>query len=299
MHSKLISASDVDVVANYHCELGEGPLWHPLEERLYWTDILGGRIFQYDPISQQHKCMEVGRNVCGFTFERDGGLLLFMDRGAIALWRDGELRKLYSGAPSMQGTRFNDVIADPCGRVFCGVMPDVNHTGRLCRLDPDGSLRTLLEGLGCPNGMAFSLDRRTFFFTDSVPRTIYAFDYDEETGSLSRQRSFLTFEESEGLPDGLTMDSEGYLWTAFWGGGHIARISPDRLIVKSISIPTDKVTSLAFGGSSLDTLYVTSAGGSQDGQPSTLCGSLFQINPEVTGKLENFSRCSMSQIVEV
>jgi D-xylono/L-arabinono-1,4-lactonase len=299
MHSRRNLASDVDLVANYHCVLGECPLWHPAEERLYWTDILGGRIFRYDPVCQEHRSIVVARNVGGFPFEEDGGLLLFMDRGAIALWRDGKIRELYGGATSMQGTRFNDVIADPFGRVFCGVMPDANLTGRLCRLDPDGSLRTVLEGLGCPNGMAFSLERRTFFFIDSVPRTIYAFDYDEETGSLSRQRSFLIFDESEGLPDGLTIDSEGYLWTAFWNGRHIARISLDGSIVKRIPIPTEKVTSLAFGGLLLDALYVTSAGGSEDDEPSTLSGAAFQINPGVTGRPENFSRCSMHRIFEV
>jgi sugar lactone lactonase YvrE len=290
---------DVQVIANYHCSLGECPLWHPTDSCLYWTDIDNAEIFQYNPVTQVQQRIHIGRKVGGFTFEKDGGLLLFLDRGSIALLHNGTLRELYAGTPATQSTRFNDVIADPLGRVFCGLMPDDRTTGRLLRLDPDGAMHTLLDGLGCPNGMAFSLDRRTFFFTDSTHRTIYSFDYDELNGTLSNQRIFLEFNRSEGLPDGLTIDTEGNLWSAFWDGRQIAKISPDGKILQRIAMPTEKITSLAFGGASLDQLYVTSAGGSHTDDGDVLAGALFGLPSGTSGKPEYLSRCSRVPIVEI
>ena len=289
---------NVSVAANRHCALGENPLWHPVEHCIYWTDIERDEIFRYDPVTQAQIRTRIGRKVGGFTFEDGGGLLLFLDRGGIALLRDGNLREIYTGNPETQNTRFNDVIAAPQGQVFCGLMPDERRSGRLLRLDPDGTLHTILEGLSCPNGMAFSLDRSLFFLTDSTPRTIFVFDYDEKSGALFHQRVLVEFQESEGLPDGLTIDGEGFLWCAFWGGQKIARISPNGEITHRINMPTEKITSLTFGGVSLDGLYITSAGGKDQDEESVLAGALFHLQLGITGRHEYFSQCSKLPIVE-
>ena len=127
-----------ELIADYQCKVGEGPLWHPLEKRLYWTDIETGRMFRYDPASRKHEQFYSGEVVGGFTIQADGALLLFMARGAIALWRDGKLSYVVKEIPEERKSRFNDVIADPAGRVFCGTMSTKERSGRLYRLNTDG-----------------------------------------------------------------------------------------------------------------------------------------------------------------
>src|SRR5688500_7336911 len=129
-----------ELIADYACVVGEGPLWHPQERRVYWVDIDRGRIFRYDPATGQHEMCYEGDTVGGFTIQANGALLLFMGRGAIKTWRDGELATIVEEIPDERESRFNDVIADPAGRVFCGTMPSGDQLGRLYRLDLDGTL---------------------------------------------------------------------------------------------------------------------------------------------------------------
>src|SRR5450631_3608922 len=114
--------SQLECVADYACETGENPLWHPLEKRLYWCDIPRGRIFCFDPSSGSHEQCYAGRPVGGFTIQSDGSLLLFMDRGTVAIWQDGKVKEILPEIEEEHASRFNDVIADPVGRVFCGTM---------------------------------------------------------------------------------------------------------------------------------------------------------------------------------
>jgi D-xylonolactonase len=165
-----------ELIADYQCQIGENPLWHPLEHRLYWTDIPRGKLFSYDPATRKHEQCYGGPPVGGFTVQANGALLLFMARGAIAQWQDGHLKYLIEEISDERESRFNDVIADPAGRVFCGTMPTSTRPGRLYRLDLDGGLHLLLEGIGISNGMGFTLDRQQMYYTDSEARCIYLFD---------------------------------------------------------------------------------------------------------------------------
>src|ERR1700694_1122995 len=240
--------SPIECIADYACETGENPLWHALEKRLYWCDIPNGRIFRYDPASGIHEQCYEGRTVGGFTIQNDGSLLLFMDRGTIAIWQNGKLTEIVSEIEAEKASRFNDVIADPRGRVFCGTMSSSESKGRLYRLDVDGSLHVLLTDIGCSNGMAFTLDQKGFYYTDSLAREICLFDYSVEDGSLSNKRVFASFDELDGLPDGATIDADGRLWSALWNGACIVRLLPNGQIDKRIPLPTRKVSSLTFGG---------------------------------------------------
>lgn len=280
----------VSLIADDACHIGENPLWHPLEHKLYWTDIPTGRLFRYDPATSVHEQIYSGRPVGGFTFQQDGGLLLFMDRGTIALWRNGSMTEWLVDIPAERTSRFNDVIADPAGRVFCGTMTSEQSKGRLYRLDTNGSLHLVLEGIGCSNGMAFTQDRTTFFYTDSFARTIYSFAYDEADGNLSNQRIFAQFTEADGLPDGLTIDAEGRLWSALWDGGCIVRLSSAGAIAERICVPAPKTSSLTFGGEGLHDLYITTAGGNERESDGPQAGCLFRIDTEHTGLPELFSR---------
>ena len=179
-----------ELIADYSCETGEGPLWHPGEKMVYWTDIPAGRVFRYDPATGMHEICYTGGVVGGFTVQADGSLLFFMERGAVSVWRDGELSTVIDEIPDERETRFNDVIADPEGRVFCGTMPTPERPGRLYRLDTDGTLHLILEDVGISNGMGFTADHRTMYFTDTPTLNIYRFDYDRKTGGISNREVF-------------------------------------------------------------------------------------------------------------
>lgn len=279
-----------ELIANYACETGENPLWHPLEQKLYWTDIPKGRLFRYDPSTGTHEQFYQGRPVGGFTIQPDGALILFMDRGTIAHWRNDTLTEIAHEIPAELDSRFNDVIADPRGRVFCGTVSSGNSLGRLYRLDTDGSLSVLLEGIGCSNGMAFTQDRRHFYYTDSLAHEIYLFDYDVEDGSICNQRVFARFNEADGLPDGATLDAEGHLWCALWDGSRIVRLDENGEIDLSIQLPTGKVSSLIFAGDDNSDIYITTAGGSKPEVVDPLAGALFRVKAQIRGVPEFFSR---------
>ena len=280
-----------ELIADYQCHIGENPLWHPLEHRLYWTDIPRGRLFRYDPATGKHEQCYSGPPVGGFTVQADGTLLLFMARGAIAQWRDGHLNYIVEEISAERESRFNDVSADPVGRVFCGTMPTPTRPGRLYRLDPDGVLHLLLEGIGVSNGMGFTLDRQRMYYTDSVARSIYLFDYNEKTGALTNQRLWLQTPEGAGVPDGMTVDTQGYVWSARWDDSALYRYAPDGVEERRIEFPARKVSSVAFGGDDLSDLYVTTAltDGTKAGE-GVGAGGLFRLRLGIRGLPEFFSR---------
>jgi D-xylonolactonase len=188
-------------------------------------------------------------------------------------------------------TRFNDVHADTQGRVFCGTMPTKQRPGRLYRLDRDGSIHKVLEGIGCSNGMGFTLDRKQMYYTDSEAYTIYLFDYDEATGGLSNQRIFVQHDASLGLPDGMTVDAHGFVWSAHWDGNALLRYNPQGEEVMRIPFPAKKVSSITFGGDDYSDIYVTTAGGDNKPVEGEGAGALFRLRvPGVRGLPEYYSR---------
>jgi D-xylonolactonase len=249
------------LVVDCQCVIGEGSLWHPSEKRVYWTDIPEGRIFRYDPATGQHEQCYEGEVVGGFTIQADGALLLFMTRGAVKIWRAGKLTTMIAEIPHEVGSRFNDVIADPAGRVFCGMMPDGERACSLYRLDTDGRLTRLRDGIGCSNGMGFTPDRRQFYYTDSAKREIYRFDYDVGSGDLTNRRLFVR--------------------------------TPDGKEERRIPFPAKKVSSVAFGGDDLVDMCVTTAGGDQRITEGTGAGALFRLRPGIRGLPEFYSRVGL------
>ena len=284
---------EAELLADYRCEVGEGPLWHPAEKRVYWVDIPKGRIFRYDPATGQHEQCHEGEPIGGFTIQTDGALLLFMDKGAVAIWRDGKLDYVIDEIPEEREAMFNDVIADPAGRVFCGTTPTPERLGRLYRLDPDGSIRVMLENIELANGMGFTPDRKHMYLTDSSPRNIYLFDCDEETGALSNQRVFMQTPEGDEIPDGMTVDAEGYVWSARWDGWALYRYSPDSIEERRIPFPAKQVSSVIFGGEDYTDIYVTTAGGHDKVENGSGAGALFRLNLGIAGRPEYLSRIGL------
>ena len=280
------------MVADYSCRCGEGPLWHPDEQRLYWVDIPLGRIFRYDPVSGAHEQCHEGEPIGGFTIQSDGALLLFMGGGVVKRWREGQLTEVLGEIPQEHDSRFNDVIADPVGRVFCGTLA-TGRPGKLYRLDTDGTLSVVMEGVPGANGMAFTPDRKQMYFTDSRDHAIYVFDYDLDSGALANRRVFAPVPEEAGSPDGMTVDAEGYVWSARWGGSCLARYAPDGTEERRVHFPAKKVSSLVFGGRDYTDIYVTTAGGHNRAEDGEGAGALFRVNVGIRGVAEFRSRVGL------
>lgn len=279
-----------EIIHDIKSVVGECPIWNSLDEKLYWIDILSGVVYRYDPKNSIVDEVYRGDVIGGYTIQQDGSLLLFMEEGAIKIWKENKLTTVVEKVQKLNGTRFNDVIADPVGRVFCGTMPDKKREAYLYRLELDGSLTLILEELGLSNGMGFTPDKKKMYFTDSKKGEIYIFDYDKENGSLSNKRLFHKITEEGVEPDGLTVDAEGYVWSAQWNGRCIKRLTPDGQEDLQIFFPAKKITSMTFAGSNYQNLYVTSAMESRTQRKEEKAGSLFRLDLKTKGLPEHFSR---------
>jgi D-xylono/L-arabinono-1,4-lactonase len=274
----------IEIICDYACELAEGPLWHQDEGRLYWVDINCGRIYCYDPRTGEHQMvLDAGVAVGGFTIQEDGALLLFMDKGAVKRYHGGVLSTLLEEIPEERDSRFNDVCTDPLGGVFCGTIETAKHPGALYRLDPQGKCTRLFGEVGVSNGIGFSPDRKTMYYTDSPKQAIYRFDYDPGSGAISNRSILVQIPESLGSPDGMTVDADGYLWAAIWDGSCLIRFSPDGKEVQRFLFPAKKVSSLTFGGPEYEDVYVTTAGGENKAEEGPGAGAIFHLRPGVRG----------------
>jgi D-xylono/L-arabinono-1,4-lactonase len=283
--------STPEAIANYHCLVGENPLWDEREGRVYWVDIESGRLFRLDHESLEHECFYRGPGmVGGFTFQEDGSLLLFESDRIAVLAKSGAYRVIESRIDGAM-SRFNDVIADPEGRVFAGTIGKTDESGGLYRVDPDGQVEQLWRGTGCANGMGFTPDLKRFYWTCSTTRVLYIADYERETGVLANRKVFYRAAPEEGTPDGMTVDRAGDVWTARWGGGALLRIGPNARVLERITFPVSRVSSVAFGGPALDMLYVTTAGGKVDDDAAD--GTLYRIKVAVPGSVEFRSRIGL------
>jgi D-xylonolactonase len=275
------------VLVRQSCDTGEGPLWHPDEQCLYWLDIPNGLIFRREWDTGDTVTFDVGVPVGGMTLQHDGNLALFMAEGAVRIWKDGVfLRTVLEEIPEERGNRFNDVIADPEGRVFCGVMTTEQRAGRLYRLDPDGALTVVVEDTGTANGMGFSPDLKRMYFCDSRQRSLSVFDYDRDTGAITNRRILVRPEGDEGKPDGMTVDAEGRLWSARWDGACLVRLDREGGELLRIDFPVRNVSCLTFGGPEYTDIFITTASAGNPEANGELSGSLFHLNLGIKGRPE-------------
>jgi sugar lactone lactonase YvrE len=281
---------ELTAIANYHCQVGENPLWNPLDSRIYWEDIESGRLFRARHDTLEHECFYQGEVVGGFTVQADGELLLFETDRIALLSVDGSRHVVRDGIDAAM-RRFNDVIADPDGRVFAGTIGKTDESGGLYRIDLDGSIEVMWKGTGCANGMAFSADLSRFYWTCSTTAQIYVAEYERSSGRLSERRVLYRATPDEGTPDGLTIDSDDHLWSARWGGSRVLRIDPQGKVVEQVDFPVPKVSSAAFGGPKLDALYVTTAGGTPGSTSDE--GTLYRLDVGAHGRPEFFSRIGL------
>ncbi len=248
----------IEKLAEENAVVGEGPLWNPEEQQLLWSDIHQGKLFSFDPATGKNTLVHQGVNVGGFVQNRQGGYALCIWDG-ILLWRsDEDWVRLVPETHDGEALHFNDVIADPGGRIFAGSYFG-EKPGKLYRFDPDGRISVVAEGIGCSNGMGFSPDHKTMYYTDAAARIIYAYDYQKGTGQIANQRVFAKISDRDGVPDGMTVDAQGFVWSANWFGSCIIRLDPDGKEERRIQTPAKQTSSVMFGGKDLDELYFTSA----------------------------------------
>lgn len=273
-------------LADYACNTGEGPLWHPDEQRLYWTDIPNGKVFQIDWSTGEHRNVWSGPPVGGMTLQEDGRLAFFMAKGAIALYKDGVHTDILPMLPGESDNRFNDVIADPNGRVFAGTMSTKDRPGKLYRIERDLKVTPVVDEVGCSNGMGFSRNSKRMYFIDSTARTVSVFDYDLVSGQIENRRDFVREPSVPGVPDGMTVDDEDCVWVAFWDGYCVVRYDPEGREMRRIMFPVKKVSCVTFGGPDWDDLFATTAGGQDKGENGENAGALFHLKPGVKGRAE-------------
>ncbi len=282
-----MDSSDVIHVLSCKNDLGEGPLWHPGEESLYWVDIHGRKVLRYHPERGDYKVFSMPMKVTALALRERGGFVIASDSG-LHFWdpATGESSFITHPEAGKDGARFNDGKVDRFGRFWAGTMEPASATSALYRLDVDGSLHQVESGITISNGIGWSPDNTTMYYVDSLRYTINAYDFDFVSGAIRNRRNLACFEPAFGIPDGLTVDSQGHLWVAFYDGWKVARLDPAGQVTTIIDFPVARVTSCAFGGRNLDELYVTTAidGFSEhEHQAQPLAGDLFMVKPGVTG----------------
>lgn len=289
-------ANEPEILCDFGNHTAEGPLYHPDDEALYWVDIPKGALYRYHFPTGDHSRVYKTNMIGGFTIQADGNFLLFEDNGTIEIL-DKETLKTTTVVDEIEpGYHFNDVIADPAGRVFGGTKRDDTREGRFYRINTDGSIHKLMDGVQLSNGLGFTGDRKHLYHTESAADVIQKYAYDEETGALSEGRRFVETESEEGFPDGLTVVEDDTIWSARWNGGCLVHYDTDGAEMERIDFPARKVSSLTFGGDGYETAFVTTAlgpgeaGKSSKQQEGPGAGAVFKVDLGIAGRPEFRSR---------
>lgn len=289
------------VIANYGDLCGECPVWDAESGSVYWIDCVGLKFLQYDWGTREHHIVRQSLPVNGFRRNRRGGFVITNNDG-VWLWDGtGEPQLVVADA---EGSRcqLNDCAADAAGRLIVGSYfynPAAEYElGKLIQVGIDGKAIVLDEGFHLSNGLSFSPDERTLYFADSVRRLIYAYDYDVATGSARNRRVLVRVPREEGIPDGLAVDAEGFVWSAQWYGSCVVRYDPDGKVERRIQTPAKQTSSLAFGGPDLTDIFITSAGQSEpmrimppgyDPTAGYFGGALYHMNLGIRGQLQHMA----------
>ncbi|QGQ94294.1 SMP-30/gluconolactonase/LRE family protein [Paenibacillus psychroresistens] len=288
-----------EIIADFTYLCGESPIWDEVKQQFWWTDMLTGKLYVYEPQSGSVKQAAEGPNVSGFTMNKRGGLVCATHQG-LYLWDEFNGFQLIADQFEGNRLRSNDATADAAGRFLFGTTfygPDSAEypLGKLYKVEKDGSISILDEDIHLSNGLGFSPDNKTLYYTDTVLRVIYAYDYDLQQGTVSNRRVFVQVPEHEGIPDGLTVDAEGFVWSAQWYGGCLVRYNPQGQVDQVLQVPAKQTSSVIFGGADLTDIYVTTAGLSvtlpvapqgYDFHAADIGGPVYRYNLGIKGKPE-------------
>jgi sugar lactone lactonase YvrE len=285
---------EIENIVHLENEIGESPRWDADEQALYWLDIWSNpAIFRLVPATKQFTRWSPGLPVTGQARRMGGGFVL-ATRTGLYTWdeRTGQSQFIFDPEADNRPVRFNDGSADRQGRFWAGSTyadDQFRPEGSLYRLDADRRVRKMAGGLACSNGLGWSPDNKTMYVTAQFAYELLAFDFDPATGEIAHRRSFAKIPEADGLPDGLTVDAEGGVWSAQWGGWRLTRYDPDGKIERVVKLPAPNPTSCVFGGPDLKDLYVTTAwllltDAERRAAPGS--GDLFVIHTDIQGLAE-------------
>lgn len=278
-----------DLVVDCRNAHGEGVLWSHEHGLLMWTDINGEHIWTYNPASgKQHRHKTPGRVGCfaprrgRHSHELIAG---FADGFAFLDLSTGKREDIAAFEPDLPTTRLNDGRTDRAGRFIAGGMdePGLAPISSVWRVDPDRSVTRLFGGVSCANSTCFSPDGKCMYFADSPTKTIVAYEYEPDDGTLGERRYLA---QVDGIPDGSCVDSEGCIWNAVWEGYRVERRLPDGRLVQMVDVPVRKPTCCAFGGADLTTLYITTSRLMEDDdslRQEPTAGSLYSVKPGARG----------------
>lgn len=282
--------------------LGESPCWHPAEQVLYWCDIPGRQLNRFDPSAGAHQAWSFDVEPASCAPLQSGGLLLAMRDGLWQFDPDTGRRTCLAEAPyDTQRQRFNDGKADPQGRFWVGTIDEPREPLAALYCHDGGELRRVADGITVSNGLAWSPDGATMYWSDTKAHTVYAFDFDADDGSLSRRRVLAQFapraqgqslDDYGGRPDGAAVDGEGAYWVAMFEGSRVLRLGPDGQVLAELKLPLRCATMPCFGGHDLRTLYITTA---RENRPADelarqpWAGRVLQLRVPVAGLPVNFA----------
>jgi sugar lactone lactonase YvrE len=284
-----ITGDAVRCVLKAEAIVGESPLWHGGDQRLYWVQIMHQLVNRFDPVTGTNETFKTPEIVTCLGFRKSGGLVL-TTRKNFALFdpATGRFEYLQSVERDLPDNRFNDGRADRQGRFWAGTMNQKNWNkadGNLYRLDPDQTVRLMHANIACVNGTDWSPDNRTMYTTETFNYTIWAHDFDPATGGISNRRAFVVVDKPA-FPDGLTVDSEGFVWSNHVGAGKVVRYDPAGKIERVVQLPVPRAVACTFGGPDLRTLFVSSARENMSPKElaaAPLSGSLFAVDAGVSG----------------
>jgi len=278
----------MQVALDIQAKLGECPKWHPASQMLYWVDINSYQLHRFNPATGDDEFLQFDEEIGCFAFRKSGGFILAMRTGFYLLdgWNT-QLQKVCDPEADLKHTRFNDGRCDPAGRFFSGsYYPPKDHDGaNLWSLDSELKVTKIADDLLTTNGIAFSPDAKTFYYSDTPKHQIYRCDYDLSSGAVTNRRIFRSFPLGEGRPDGAAVDVEGCYWTALYEGQRIVRLSPEGEILAEYEVPAKCPTMVAFGGADMKTIFVTSAGDRPEDELNVFphSGAIFSLGVDVAG----------------
>ena len=282
---------------------GEGPIWDVRRQCLWWVDLIGKRLFRFQPDGAATQSFPLVHQVSALALAASGTLLLAGPDG-MHVWDEEERESERPLAFDAETLSFNDMVADSRGRIYAGTLhlsvdgTEVERAGQLLLMDArTGSCRAVDEGFEISNGIGLSPGGDTLYHADSGLRRVYAYTVDCATGALSNRTVFAEIPDEDGVPDGLTVDSVGNVWCALWFSGKVVQYAPDGRLLRTLVLPVSQVSSLAFGGRSLCDLYITTASERWNsrlapeafrGSRRPCGGSLYRASLDLPGKAEHY-----------
>jgi len=282
--------SKVEVAYKTKALLGEGAIWDAKTSQLYWIDIEGKKLHILDPKNHVDKVIKTPSKIGTVVPTENGDVLVALEDGVYQLNLKTEAITLFADMhKSLEGKRLNDGKCDPKGRFWVGSMHMEQKKGaaNLYTINNSGLVDTKIDSVTISNGIVWTSDHKTMYYIDTPTSEIKAYDYDMKTGHISNQRVVVKISVALGYPDGMTIDEEDMLWVGMWNGNAVIRFNPKTgEILQKIEVPAHNITSCAFGGDDLETLYITSASidmTEEEKKAYPLAGSVFKVKPEVKG----------------